>query len=72
MHFFRNFDWLPCEQRFLSCTVLSFTKSFKWLVCRVVGLFMLQEKRDRQAMQEQHLCSQGSDWFEFPYRILLF
>ena len=55
MHFFRNFDWLPCKQRFLSCMVLLFTKSFKWLVCHVVGLFMLHEKqRDRQAMQEWH------------------
>ena len=56
MHFFRNFDWLPCKQRFLSSMVLSFTKSFKWLVCPVVGLFMLHEKQhDRQAMQTTSL-----------------
>ena len=29
----------PCEQRFLSCMVLAFTKSFALLIRRVVGLF---------------------------------
>ena len=28
----------PCEQRFLSCMVLPFTKSFALLIRRVVGL----------------------------------
>ena len=55
MHQFRPFSDLdllyvisPCEQRFLFCMALAFTKSFAWLIRRVVGLFTPRELRDRQ------------------------
>ena len=50
MHQFRPFSDLdllyvisPCEQRFLFCMALAFTKSFAWLIRRVVGLFTPRE-----------------------------
>ena len=41
----------PCEQRFLSSAwLLAFTKSFAWLIRRVVGLFTpVNYAIDRQA-----------------------
>ena len=52
--------------------LLAFTKSFVWLISRVVGLFYTPQLRDRRAtrttllmlnaMQERHLCSLGNHY----------
>ena len=41
-------NWLfyPTSRGFSVSWLLGFTKSFAWLVCRVVGLFTPREKRD--------------------------
>ena len=53
----------PCEWMFLFCMALVFMKSFTWLVCLVVSLFMPHEKamqtRMLKAILERNLCSQG-------------
>ena len=47
----------PASRVFSLAWLLTFTKSFAWLVCRVVG-----------SMQERNFCSQGTKHFDFHFR----
>ena len=62
----------PASRVFPLAWLLAFTKSFVWLISRVVGLFYTPQLRDRRAtrttllmlnaMQERHLCSLGNHY----------
>ena len=47
----------PARRVFSLAWLLTLTKSFAWLVCRVVG-----------SMQDRNFCSQGTEPFDFHFR----
>ena len=62
----------PASRGFSLVWRLAFTKSFAWLISRVVGLFYTPQLRDRRAtrttslmlktMQQRNLCSLGNHY----------
>ena len=62
----------PASRGFSLVWRLQFTKSFAWLISRVVGLFYTPQLRDRRttrttslmlkAMQQRNLCSLGNHY----------